>query len=63
MTSSVVLVHGAWFSAHYWDPVVAVLELLGALGVAVEFPLAGFQADVAAARQAINAAARCPVPP
>jgi pimeloyl-ACP methyl ester carboxylesterase len=50
VTASVVLVHGAWFSADYWDPVIAKLQLLGAAAVAVELPFGGFDTDVAAAR-------------
>jgi pimeloyl-ACP methyl ester carboxylesterase len=52
----VVLVHGAWFEASCWDAVIDELGLLGTTAVAVELPLTGFDADVAVARQAIEAA-------
>ena len=55
-TAQVVLIHGAWFAAKLWEPVIAELAALGASAVAVELPLAGFAADVAAARRAIEAA-------
>ncbi|MCU1699204.1 MAG: signal peptide protein [Mycobacterium sp.] len=55
-TAQVVLIHGAWFTAKLWEPVIAELAVLGASAVAVELPLAGFAADVAAARRAIEAA-------
>ncbi len=54
--ASVVLVHGAWFDASCWDAVIDDVRKLGTTAVAVELPLTGFDADVAAARQAIEAA-------
>jgi pimeloyl-ACP methyl ester carboxylesterase len=54
--SGVVLVHGAWHGAYCWDGVVAELRRLGVQATAVELPLTGLHADVAAARSAIEAA-------
>ncbi|MBP2328939.1 pimeloyl-ACP methyl ester carboxylesterase [Kibdelosporangium banguiense] len=52
----IVLVHGAWHGAWCWDGVVAELRQRGVAATAVELPLAGLAADVAAARAAIQAA-------
>ncbi|WP_083896207.1 alpha/beta fold hydrolase [Nocardia jiangxiensis] len=52
----VVLIHGAWFDPSCWDAVIAELGRLGTTAVAVELPFTGFDADVAAAREAIEAA-------
>jgi pimeloyl-ACP methyl ester carboxylesterase len=54
--AEVVLVHGAWHGASCWDGVVAELRKLGVRATAVEMPLSGLRADVAAARSAIKAA-------
>ena len=54
--TTVVLVHGAWHRASCWDGVVSELERLGVRATAVELPLSGLAADVAAARSAITAA-------
>jgi pimeloyl-ACP methyl ester carboxylesterase len=54
--AEVVLVHGAWHGASCWDGVVAELDRRGIPATAVELPLAGLAADVAAARIAIEAA-------
>jgi len=54
--AEVVLVHGAWHGSWCWDRVVTELDLLGVTATAVELPLAGLAADVAAARAAIEAA-------
>jgi pimeloyl-ACP methyl ester carboxylesterase len=54
--AEVVLVHGAWHGAWCWDGVVVELHRLGVQVTAVELPLAGLHADVAAARSAIEAA-------
>src|SRR5580692_10980288 len=53
---SVVLVHGAWHGAWCWDRVVAELDRRDVKSTAVELPLSGFEDDVAAAREAIEAA-------
>jgi pimeloyl-ACP methyl ester carboxylesterase len=52
----VVLVHGAWHGAWCWDRVVTVLQNLGVSATAVELPLAGLAADIAATRPVIEAA-------
>jgi len=54
--AGVVLVHGAWHGAWCWDGVVAELAGRGVPVHAVELPLTGLAADVAAARAAIAAA-------
>jgi pimeloyl-ACP methyl ester carboxylesterase len=54
--AEVVLVHGAWHGAWCWDGVVAELDRRRIQAAAVELPLAGLAADVAAARVAIEAA-------
>jgi pimeloyl-ACP methyl ester carboxylesterase len=54
----VVLVHGAWHGAWCFDGVVARLQDLGVPATAVELPLTGLTADVAAARTAIEAASK-----
>jgi pimeloyl-ACP methyl ester carboxylesterase len=54
--SEVVLVHGAWHGAYCCDGVVAELRRLGVQATAVELPLTGLHADVAAARSAIETA-------
>ncbi|MEX1658999.1 alpha/beta fold hydrolase [Streptomyces pseudovenezuelae] len=51
-----VLIHGAWHGAWCWDGVVAELRQRGVEATAVELPLTGFAADLAAARAAIQAA-------
>ena len=54
--AAVVLVHGAWHRPACWDKVVAGLAARDVAAVAVELPLEGIAADVAAARAAIEAA-------
>ena len=54
--AEVVLVHGAWHGAWCWEQVVDELEQRGVAVTAVELPLAGLGADIAAARAAIEAA-------
>ncbi|WP_330327660.1 alpha/beta fold hydrolase [Streptomyces pseudovenezuelae] len=54
--AKVVLIHGAWHGAWCWDAVVAELRQRGVEATAVELPLTGFAADLAAARAAIQAA-------
>ncbi|WP_330262864.1 alpha/beta hydrolase [Streptomyces griseorubiginosus] len=54
--TKVVLIHGAWHGAWCWDGVVAELQQRGVEATAVELPLTGFAADLAAARSAIQAA-------
>jgi pimeloyl-ACP methyl ester carboxylesterase len=54
--AAAVLVHGAWHGAWCWDGVVADLTRRRISVTAVELPLAGLTADVAAARAAIEAA-------
>jgi pimeloyl-ACP methyl ester carboxylesterase len=60
-TGEVVLVHGAWHGAWCWDGVAAELRRLGVRSTAVELPLAGLAADVAAVRPAIAAAGQASV--
>jgi len=55
--AEVVLVHGAWHGAWCFDGVVDRLQELGVPVTAVELPLTGQAADVAAARAALEAAA------
>jgi len=50
---TVVLVHGAWHGAWCWDKVTPRLGGAGVDHVAVELPLASFEDDVLAAREAI----------
>jgi pimeloyl-ACP methyl ester carboxylesterase len=56
--AEVVLVHGAWHGAWCWDKVVAELDRRDVTSTAVELPLSGFEDDVAAAREVIEAAGR-----
>jgi len=53
--AGVVLVHGAWHGSWCWAPVVEDLEGRGVTVRAVDLPLAGFDADVAATREALDA--------
>lgn len=53
--AGVVLVHGAWHGAWCWGPVVEELERGGIAVNAVELPLARFEDDVRAAREATEA--------
>jgi pimeloyl-ACP methyl ester carboxylesterase len=49
----VILVHGAWHGGWCWDSVVAELRRLDVAATAVDLPLTGLAADVAAARSVI----------
>jgi pimeloyl-ACP methyl ester carboxylesterase len=51
--SSVVLVHGAWADGSAWAKVIPLLAAQGLAVTAVQLPLTGFDADVAAVRRAI----------
>jgi pimeloyl-ACP methyl ester carboxylesterase len=52
---TVVLVHGAWHGAWCWDRVAAELADAGIDHLAVELPLTGHEADVAAVSDALDA--------
>ncbi len=51
--SNVILVHGAWADGSCWAKVIPLLVEKGMKVVAVQLPLSGFEADVAATRRAI----------
>lgn len=51
--SNVVLVHGAWADGSCWAKVIPLLAEKGKKVAAVQLPLSGFEADVAATRRAI----------
>lgn len=51
--SNVILVHGAWADGSNWAKVLPLLAQKGLTATAVQLPLTGFDADVAAVRRAI----------
>lgn len=51
--SNVILVHGAWADGSSWAKVIPLLAGKGLTVTAVQLPLTGFDADVAAVRRAI----------
>jgi pimeloyl-ACP methyl ester carboxylesterase len=51
--STVILVHGAWADGSCWAKVIPLLAAKGLEVTAVQLPLTGFDADVAAVRRAI----------
>jgi pimeloyl-ACP methyl ester carboxylesterase len=51
--SNVILVHGAWGDGSNWAKVIPLLAEKGLAVTAVQLPLTGFEADVAAVRRAI----------
>jgi len=51
--SNVILVHGAWADGSNWAKVIPLLVEKGLAVTAVQLPLTGFEADVAAVRRAI----------
>jgi pimeloyl-ACP methyl ester carboxylesterase len=51
--SNVILVHGAWGDGSNWAKVIPLLAEKGLAVMAVQLPLTGFEADVAAVRRAI----------
>ncbi len=50
---NVILVHGAWADGSSWAKVIPLLAEKGMAVTAVQLPLTGFDADVAAVRRAI----------
>ena len=50
---NVILVHGAWADGSSWSKVIPLLAAKGMTVNAVQLPLTGFDADVAAVRRAI----------
>ncbi|MBB5357481.1 pimeloyl-ACP methyl ester carboxylesterase [Rhodanobacter sp. ANJX3] len=54
--SNVILVHGAWGDGSNWAKVIPLLAEKGMAVTAVQLPLTGFEADVAAVRRAITLA-------
>ncbi|AHX12852.1 signal peptide protein [Dyella jiangningensis] len=52
-SSNVILVHGAWADGSSWAKVIPLLADNGLNVTAVQLPLTGFDADVAAVRRAI----------
>jgi pimeloyl-ACP methyl ester carboxylesterase len=50
---NVILVHGAWADGSSWSKVIPLLAAKGMTVKAVQLPLSGFEADVAAVRRAI----------
>ena len=50
---NVILVHGAWADGSSWSKVIPLLAAGGMTVTAVQLPLTGFEADVAAVRRAI----------
>ena len=50
---NVILVHGAWADGSCWAKVIPLLADKGMTVTAVQLPLTGFEADVAAVRRAI----------
>jgi pimeloyl-ACP methyl ester carboxylesterase len=50
---NVILVHGAWADGSCWNKVIPLLSEKGMTATAVQLPLTGFDADVAAVRRAI----------
>ncbi len=50
---NVILVHGAWADGSCWNKVIPLLTEKGMTVTAVQLPLTGFDADVAAVRRAI----------
>lgn len=51
--SNVILVHGAWGDGSNWSKVIPLLVKKGMAVSAVQLPLTGFEADVAAVQRAI----------
>ena len=51
--SNVILVHGAWADGSSWAKVIPLLTQKGLSATAVQLPLTGFEADVAAVQRAI----------
>lgn len=51
--ANVILVHGAWADGSSWAKVIPLLANKGLTVTAVQLPLTGFDADVAAVRRAI----------
>ncbi len=51
--STAILVHGAWADGSCWAKVIPLLAAKGLEVTAVQLPLTGFEADVAAVRRAI----------
>lgn len=50
---NVILVHGAWADGSSWSKVIPLLARQGLSATAVQLPLTGFDADVAAVQRAI----------
>jgi pimeloyl-ACP methyl ester carboxylesterase len=50
---NVILVHGAWADGSTWSKVIPLLARKGLTATAVQLPLTGFEADVAAVQRAI----------
>lgn len=50
---NVILVHGAWADGSTWSKVIPLLARKGLTATAVQLPLTGFDADVAAVQRAI----------
>lgn len=50
---NVILVHGAWADGSSWSKVIPLLVEQGLTATAVQLPLTGFDADVAAVQRAI----------
>src|SRR5690242_8484492 len=50
---NVILVHGAWADGSTWSKVIPLLARNGLTATAVQLPLTGFEADVAAVQRAI----------
>lgn len=51
--ANVILVHGAWADGSNWAKVIPLIAEKGLAVTAVQLPLTGFEADVAAVRRAI----------
>jgi len=50
---NVILVHGAWADGSSWNKIIPLLAAKNMTVTAVQLPLSGFEADVAAVRRAI----------
>ena len=53
---NVILVHGAWADGSTWSKVIPLLARKGLTVTALQLPLTGFEADVAAVQRAITLA-------